>query len=294
MNRSVTAHARPASVPDTRLLHGPLVRLGMRQITRTRKFAIALIVSAMPLVAGLIMLVSDLAKQGQPGWMFHAGYSETMAFLVLSGTVPFVALLLAGGMLADEAEDRTLTYLLVRPVRRATLYLSKLLPVLAITAGLAAAQALVLGIMRLLAFAIAGDGAVESVGDGTIGSGVLLMRTVPVGMLSAALLGATMAAVFGVVTLVATRFHFFANLLLFLVWELGLSRLGGLGKLTITHYALSLLQKADPTLRADELLESASGIVFAVVWLLLWLGLWSALGAGITRRRDFNITSAAS
>jgi len=284
-------------VADRAPLFDPaVVRFGLRQIFRTRKFMIAALVSAVPVIAGIIMLFVDVAASAKPDYTFDAGLAETTAFVILGGTVPFVALLMAGGMLADEAEDRTLTYLLVRPIRRSTLYVSKLLPVLLVTAGLAAVQALLLGIMRLLAFGLAGSDATEElVGGGTISSGALIALTVPAAAGAAALVGIVLAAVFGVVTLLTTRFHFFANLLVYLVWELGFGLTGGgLGRLTVLRYGMSFLDQASPSVVGGGLMDQPSGVAFSLFWLLLWLVLWALAGAAIVRRRDFNITSAAS
>src|SRR5688500_12691024 len=100
------------------MLSRALIRLAFRQLLRTKKFFFATLISLVPLVAGVLLMLNDAQDQNNQSYVFDDGFSESTVFLLVLGTVPFVALMLAGGHLADEAEDRTLTYLLVRPVPR--------------------------------------------------------------------------------------------------------------------------------------------------------------------------------
>jgi ABC-2 type transport system permease protein len=59
--------------------------------------------------------------------------------LLPHGLAPLTALLYAAGVVSDEVEDQTLTYLLVRSVPRWELYLTKLLATLCVTTALVAA-----------------------------------------------------------------------------------------------------------------------------------------------------------
>ncbi len=52
--------------------------------------------------------------------------------------MPLAALLYATGIIQDEVEEQTLTYLLLRPLPRWALYLVKLLATLLVTAALTA------------------------------------------------------------------------------------------------------------------------------------------------------------
>lgn len=276
------------------MLSRPLMRLGFRQLVRTKKFLFAALVSLVPLLAGVLLLLDDAQDQDRGSYRFDDGFTETTAFLLVIGTVPFVALMLAGGHLADEAEDRTLTYLLVRPVPRSTLYLSRYVPVAAMAAALAMAQVGLLAAMRILAYAFVGEGRIAAeVGDTTYHPVLLVLRLLPTGMLAVAFEAIILTALFGLVSLVTTRFHFFVNLVLVLI-DVVFGSFGGrgLGALAVTYWVRSMLQTADPT---------TSGIVpGAVIWPLvpLWLGFWTAvlLAVGVRqiRRRDFNITSAAT
>jgi ABC-2 type transport system permease protein len=58
--------------------------------------------------------------------------------LLANALVPFAALWLASAMIQDELEEQTLTYLLVRPLPRWIIYLSKLTATITVTAALSA------------------------------------------------------------------------------------------------------------------------------------------------------------
>lgn len=276
------------------MLNQPLMRLGFRQLMRTKKFLFAALVSLVPLVAGILLLIDDVQDHDRSSFTFDDGFSETTAFLIVLGTVPFVALMLAGGHLADEAEDRTLTYLLVRPVPRSTLYLSRYVPVAAVAAALAMAQVVLLAVMRMLAYALVGGSRIAAAsGDATFHPVLLVLRLLPTAMLAVALEALVLTALFGLVSLITTRFHFFVNLVLVLL-DVVFGSFGGagLGALAVTYWVRSLLQNVDPT--ATGLVEDAVIWPLVPIWLALWTAAWLAIGVRQVRRRDFNITSAAT
>jgi ABC-2 type transport system permease protein len=76
-----------------------------------------------------------------PGRGYDPSFAEfTIVFnLIANALVPFTALVYASGLIQDEIEEQTITYLLIRPLPRWSIYLAKLLATLIVTAGLAAA-----------------------------------------------------------------------------------------------------------------------------------------------------------
>jgi ABC-type Na+ efflux pump permease subunit len=287
------------------LLVPALARWSWRQTLRSRRFAMACLVSAIPVLLGIALLFADepdpMRRLAGPdgGPHFEAAFAEPVSLLVLGGTVPFVALLLAGGLLADEVEDRTLSYLLVRPIRRRQLYLSRLVPVAALGALLAVVQVLLFGLLRLLSWSIHGAGSVQQVylaGDqaplGLMGTGAYLAAAIPLGAAAAVLAALAFTALFGFVSLLTTRYHFVANLLVLGFVELLFGNLGGRGAgvLTVTYHAHSLLYAFGPPSAhyhpAPWWLAVPVLLAFAAFW--SWLATWQAA------RRDFNVTSAAS
>ena len=284
-----------------------LARWSWRQTLRSRRFVMACLVSCIPLLLGVALVFADApdpvqrsapnAPRAAPD--FDPAFTEPLGLLVLGGTIPFVALLLAGGMLADEVEDRTLSYLLVRPIRRRQLYLSRLIPVAGATALLAVAQTLGFGLLRLLSWAIHGQGSVQPVFTGgratpigLLDTGAYLAATIPIGIAAALLAATAFAALFGFVSLLTTRYHFLANLLVLGFVELLFGNLGGRGAgvLTITYHVRSILHAYGPPAYGYH---PASWWAAVPVLLLMAAG-WAWLATWQARRRDFNITSAAS
>jgi ABC-2 type transport system permease protein len=78
-----------------------------------------------------------------------AAPTDTLEFalvfnLLPHGLAPLTALLYAAGMIQDEVEEQTLTYLLIRPLPRWALYMTRMLATLCMTALLVAAATLAL------------------------------------------------------------------------------------------------------------------------------------------------------
>ena len=280
------------------IFHGPLIRFGFRHLLRAKKTWAAVAVSLIPLLAGILLIFADInnAKFDVRDQYYNADLTDWIAFFAIGGTVPLVALLLAGGSLADESQDRTLTYLLTRPIPRSTLYVSKFVPVATAVAVLAAAQVLMFGLMRMLALAVTDPGARALTYDdsSTVAAGGLLALMTFVGTVAAVLAGVAYSAIFAFVSLLFQRFHFLVNLLIYLVWELPFGTIGGagFGFFTVLFHAQSFVSKADPTINGFH--DSSVHPAFAAVWLTLAVVGWVWLGAWRTRRQDFHVTSAST
>jgi ABC-type transport system involved in multi-copper enzyme maturation permease subunit len=274
----------------------PLVRMALQANLRSRRFLVALLVGLIPVLLGLALIAADAENAKREGRGFAANVADPLAFVVVGATVPFVAMLLAGSIVADEVEDRTLSYLLVRPLRRRQLYLSRLLPAAILAAGLAAAQALAFVLLRLLSWALYGQGTHQSI---VVDGSTRLVATIDViaaqgalGVLAASLAALAFLALFTFVTVLTTKYHFIANLLVFAAVELPFGNLGGQGAgvLTVTFHARSLLQ----AFGSAEASYHAAPWWLALPALLLMAGLWTWAGMRQVGRRDFNVTSAAS
>jgi len=288
------------------LLHREVVRLSWWQLRTSRKALIAILVTLAPLVAGILTVAADGVREAKdadadhPIDGFRADLAEPLMLAVIFTALPLTALLLAGGLVSDEIEDRTISYLVVRPVERARLYASKLVPVALAAGVLGALQALSLALARVVSWVLFGRGDREVVYQEVPG----LLDTVPTGQVLASLtvgavlacflLGAALATLFGFVSLCIPRFHFIANFLAYVAVELPFSQLGGLGLgfLTPTFHALSLVGAFDLT--NDALTPDAAPGWVALPLLLAIVAAWAWLGRVVMRKRDFNVTSAAS
>jgi ABC-2 type transport system permease protein len=110
-----------------------LFGLTLRQYTRGRRLWVLAVLYALP--CALAILLRSLSRPAPP---------DILEFVLIYNLVPHVlapltALLYAGGMIQDEVEEQTLTYLLVRPLPRWALYVAKLVATLLMTTLLVSA-----------------------------------------------------------------------------------------------------------------------------------------------------------
>ncbi|HLN33128.1 MAG TPA: ABC transporter permease [Gemmataceae bacterium] len=111
---------------------GALFWLTMRQYCRGKRLLILSLLFALPTV------IAILARSTSPEQRL-AGLEFGMIFsLIPQALVPLTALLYASGMIQDEIEDQTLTYLLIRPLRKWTIYVVKLCATILVTILLSA------------------------------------------------------------------------------------------------------------------------------------------------------------
>ena len=110
-----------------------LFMLTLRQHLRGRRLLVLSLLFALPAVLAAIVRLSTA----------YPPPAETMEFPLVFLLIPQVlatltALLYAAGVIQDEVEEQTLTYLLLRPLSRWALYITRLLATWLVTAGLTA------------------------------------------------------------------------------------------------------------------------------------------------------------
>jgi ABC-2 type transport system permease protein len=120
---------------------GSLFLLTLRQHVRGRRL---LVLSLLFLLPAVLAAVVRLAPHPPP--------AELLEFAFVFNLIPhalatLTALLYAGGVIQDEVEEQTLTYLLVRPLPRWALYVTKLAATLVVTAALT-------GVFTVLTFVV--------------------------------------------------------------------------------------------------------------------------------------------
>jgi ABC-2 type transport system permease protein len=104
-----------------------LFALTVRQHTHGRRLLVIGLLYLLPCVLALVL--RNLARPAPADALEFA-----LVFILLPhGLAPLTALLYAAGVVSDEVEEQTLTYLLVRSVPRWALYLTKLLATLCVT-----------------------------------------------------------------------------------------------------------------------------------------------------------------
>jgi ABC-2 type transport system permease protein len=128
--------------------------LTVRQHLHGRRWMVMAAIFLLP--AGLSILIRATATE-----IPSVGVEFMIAFfLIPQALLPLVALVYASGIIQDEQEDQTLTYLLVRPISRWALYLVKLLATLTTTIVLTA-------VFTVLTYATIYVGTGESAADVT-------------------------------------------------------------------------------------------------------------------------------
>jgi ABC-2 type transport system permease protein len=131
--------APPADVPTLRRSPASslsavaaLFWLTVRQHTHGRRLLVLGLLYALP--CGLAILLRSLARPAPAD-----GLEFALVFnLIPHGLAPLTALLYAAGVIQDEVEEQTLTYLLLRSVPRWALYVTKLVATLCVTTVLVA------------------------------------------------------------------------------------------------------------------------------------------------------------
>jgi len=106
--------------------------LTLRQHVHGRRWIVMAVLFLLP--AGLAVLIRSTAPDAPP-----AVIEFLLAFMFIpQALLPLVALVYATGIIQDEQEEQTLTYLLIRPIPRWAIYLVKLLATLTTTIVLTA------------------------------------------------------------------------------------------------------------------------------------------------------------
>jgi ABC-2 type transport system permease protein len=104
-----------------------LFRLTVSRQLRDRRLILVGVLFALPI------LLAGLARYFGESRDAHMDEQVLIFYMIPNALVPLTALLYAPGMIQDEVEEQTLTYLLVRPLPRWSIYVAKLLATLLVT-----------------------------------------------------------------------------------------------------------------------------------------------------------------
>lgn len=221
---------------------GPIFWLSMRQLGGRWRLALILLLAALPVA--LAVVVSIVARD-------EKSYEENFINILLDGLLvggimPIVTMALATAAFGNELEDRTLGYLVLKPIARWRIALPKLLTSVVIGAPLLVVSGIV---ASLLALDVGARGAV-AVGVGLF-AGV-----------------STYAAIFTWAGLMTTRALPFALVYVFL-WEGVISSfIHGVDYLSVRGYTLAIMHGIDETgleVLSVRVIEFPAAMVGAVV-----------------------------
>ena len=246
----------------------------LRRTLFSKRALVCLLLVAAPVAAAI--LIASLASQwGAPPAL------ELLWVLQIQLVVPLVSLLLGSAVVAEEVEDRTITYLFTRPIPRAALLLGRWLAAVTVAFLLLSVSSWL--VIQLLSGAAAAD-AENAVGPALQ---TRLFQTVLLGAAAYSLFFAALGALIKHPVIVGLAYTFaiegvFANIP------------GSSQGVTILYYLKSFLAGGDPELqgRLDEL---AAGVLLEPDQALMRLGLMMSavlfLGGWTITRKQFVLPS---
>lgn len=239
----------------------PISTLTLLQFSGGKAIRFVAFFAALPMLFGLIYQIGSVTESPST---FMSGL---MVGIILGTLLPITTLILATSAFRDEIEDRTMVYLVVKPISRFRIVAEKYLAVIEST-------------ILALWVGVIGTWVIVSGGSMADSLGVLVaaLVTVLVGV-------AAYSAVFVAVSLIVPR-ALVVGILYTLVWESLLSRfIPGVWTLSVRHYVESIFVRLydDPEVR----LSNAVQIYSALPLLAITIGLALVLSAWRLRSMDF-------
>jgi ABC-2 type transport system permease protein len=263
--------------------------LSLGEMLWSRRTIFMAMVVAVPVLISLIVRV--LLELGAPlftneevrgGVMTQVRMSGPAIFgmliwvLYLRFIVPILGMFYGTSLMADEIEDKTITYLFTRPIRRGAVLLGKYLAFLACSVFVVLPSVIV---MYLLVVPIRGS----------------LGAAFPDLLKDLGLIGIGLAAYGALFAFIGAKFKrpILIGLIFTLGWEQAVLVFPGyLKKFTIMYYLQALVPHAMPAdggivSLMQGLFRDSPGIVASLFWLLVIWAVFLALGAWVVERREY-------
>ena len=226
---------------------GPVFWLSLRQLTGRWRLALIFLLAALPV--GLAVILSLTAGGGDDSGIF---INLLLDGMLVAAILPIVTMALSTAAFGNEVEDRTLSYLVLKPIARWRIAMPKVLASIAISGPLLVASGVA---AALLGF----DGDVRA----AVAVGVAIFAGV-----------AAYAAVFTWLGLLTNRAIAFA-LIYVLLWEGVIGTfLQGVNYLSVRGYTLAIMYGINETgfeELGSRVIEFPAGIVGAVVVTVVFL-----------------------
>ncbi|HET9200367.1 MAG TPA: ABC transporter permease [Dehalococcoidia bacterium] len=218
-------------------MNGDIIRLTIRQQLTLGRVALMLLLIGLPILVAVVEVAAGGDEDDRAELV-----TDLLDQLVLLGVLPIIALLIGTGALGNEVAEGTAPYLVLKPISRATIILSKL-AVAAVTTGLLVGVAvLVSGLI-----ALSGEGSTDIV----------------IGFLVASLLGALAYCAWFVLLSLLTSRAFVVGLLYVFIWEGVITSIfRGARYVSVRHYSQAIADGlADLGDALDASLSPAAGII---------------------------------
>ena len=226
--------------------------VSLRQLGGRWRLLLVLALAVLPV--GLAALISAGASSDEPS--NENFVNALLDALLISGILPIVTLVLASASFGNEVEDKTLSYLVLRPVQRWLVALPKMLAPIILAGPVLVAS----GVATTL------------VASGSVGSAIVVLHNDAQAVLAVgvAILVAVVAytSVFTWAGLVTTRALAFGLVYVF-VWEALITTfLGGVRYFSVRAYSLAILHGMDDTtfeVLEDRVIELPAAIAGAAI-----------------------------
>lgn len=238
----------------------PVFWLSMRQLTGKWRVVLITLLAALPV--GLAIIVHFAARDDES---FDQDFTDILLDgMLVAGIMPIVTMALSTASFGNELEDRTLSFLTLRPIARWRIAMPKLLASIAISGPLLIASGV---ISALLGF------------DGSVKAAVAVGVAIFVGV-------SAYAAIFTWAGLITSRPLVFALIYVFL-WEGVISSfINGVNYLSVRGYTLGIMygiNEDEFQALSERAIEFPAAIVGAVAVTLVFLFL------GIRRLRRMDV-----
>lgn len=219
---------------------GPIFRLSLHQLAKRWRLLLIMLLATLP-----VALAAGISAFAGEGESYKADFiNNLLDAMLIAAIMPIVTIALATRAFGDELEDRTLSYLVLKPVPRWRIVLPKLLSSIVICGPLLIASGAVATLLGL-------DGS----GQAAVAVGVALFAGV-----------VAYAAIFTWAGLISTHALSFGLIYVFL-WEgVGSTFLGGVRYLSVRGYTLAILHGIDEKsfeMLGQRVIEFPAGIVGA-------------------------------
>jgi ABC-type transport system involved in multi-copper enzyme maturation permease subunit len=242
--------------------------LSLAVLLKSRRTFVIGLLCFMPVLGsalGVLLITSNLSPASLTGF-------GMTSFIIVNGYVyvflVVVTLFYGTALISDEIDDKTITYLFMRPVPKPTIYLGKYLAYLVVGFLLLIPSAVLTFLIAMTA---------DPVGE--------LGRHIPIllqdmGVLAYGSLYSLIGTVFSRPVFVGLGFAF--------IWETIVSFIPGyLGKMTIKHYLLALLPHPAGQRGVVSFFESATSAPVAILVLLGITVAFVALGSWLFTKREY-------
>ena len=232
---------------------GPILRLSLRQLTGRWRVAFILLLAVLGVAMAVIVSVVTTEEEKAHGGVIDVFFDG----LMIGAMMPIVMMALATASFGNELEDRTLNYIVLKPVARWVIVLSKVLAPIAVGAPLVIVTGVVISILLL-----GGDARAAVAVAVALGVGVMAY-----------------AAIFTWAGLMSTSALAFAIVYVF-VWEGLISTfLGGVRYLSVRGYSLAILHGVDEksfeefgerVIELPAAVAGAVGVTIVFFWLTVY------------------------